>query len=57
MDQSKRMFKVVVGVFGVEWKYHGGAPQLSYNKGAGKSEGAPYVIFQQIAHGNAMSES
>ena len=30
MDKSKRIFKVVVGVFDVERKCHGGTPQLSY---------------------------
>ena len=51
-------FKVVVGVFDVERKYHGGTPQLSYITGqCGGGGGAPYVIFQQITHGNTVSES
>ena len=41
MDQSKCIFKVVVGVFDVERKCHGvyGTPQLSYN-----------LSFQQIEY-------
>ena len=59
VDQSKCIFKVVVDVFDVERKCHGGMPQLSYitvGEGGG-ARGAPYVIFQQITHGNTVSES
>ena len=60
MDQSKCILNVVVGVFDVERKCHGGTPQLSYIKGGlggGGGRGTPYVIFQQITHGNTVSES
>ena len=54
-------FKVVVGVFDVEQNCHGGTPQLSYITGGGGGSGGrglgPYVIFQQITHGNTVSES
>ena len=39
MDQSKCIFKVVVGVFDVERKCHGGTPQLSYITGGGEGGG------------------
>ena len=51
------IFKVVVSVFDVERKCHGGMPQLSYITGGGGGGGAPYVIFQQITHDNTVSES
>ena len=61
VDQSKCIFKVVVGEFDVERKCHGGTPQPSYitEWGGGRrgQGGAPYVIFQQITHGNTVSES
>ena len=60
MDQSKCIFKVVVGVFDVERKCHGGTSQQSYimgGGGGGGAGGAPYVIFQQSTHGNTVSES